>query len=175
MPPIPNFDEHIQFIKDLHKEAIHLDLISWDIAVGENAEPIFIEANFAGATPLYQLSTGVPMFGKFTEEVLQHVKENQEIERDVGRGIWSYRRKIKELNRENKKLRRKNKKLKKENKTINQGIESNKTKLKRIKNNNKKLVEGISSYEQYNLEIKNSKSWKITAPLRKIRNKLKSK
>lgn len=175
MPPIPNFNEHIQFIKDLHKEAIHLDFISWDIAVGENAEPIFIEANFAGATPLYQLSTGMPIFREFTEEVLQHVNKNWQIERDVGKGISTYRKEIKQLKRTNKKIRRTNKKLEKENEVANQAIESTKSKLKRKKKKNTKLKKVSSDYEQYNKDLKNSTSWKLTAPLRKVKGKLKKK
>lgn len=93
--PIPDFHKHIQFVKDLHTDILHMDLISWDIAIGENGESIFVEANFAGATPLYQLSTGQPMFGDLTEEVLNHVSENIMVKRDVGPGIKALRKKVK--------------------------------------------------------------------------------
>ncbi|WP_160112518.1 sugar-transfer associated ATP-grasp domain-containing protein [Salicibibacter kimchii] len=73
--PIPNFDEVKQFVKDCHKNILHLDVISWDIAISSDGKPIFIEANFSGPLWLGQFITQQPPFGDFTEEVLQHVSD----------------------------------------------------------------------------------------------------
>ncbi|SDO06543.1 CapA family protein [Alkalicoccus daliensis] len=76
---IPNFDEYIKFVKELHEQVLHQDYISWDIAVGEDEKPILIEANFSGATWLYQLASQRSVFGDLTEEVISHVmKERKE-------------------------------------------------------------------------------------------------
>ena len=74
LEPIPNFDEFKQFVFNSHKNILHLNFISWDIAVGVDGKPIFIEANFAGSTPFYQLAAQRPIFGEITEEVLDYVK-----------------------------------------------------------------------------------------------------
>lgn len=73
MPKIPNFDEYKLFVQQLHKQIIHHDYVSWDIAVGIDGKPIFLEANFMGATWLYQLASKKPIFGDLTEEIIKHV------------------------------------------------------------------------------------------------------
>lgn len=173
MLPIPNFHKHIQFVKDLHKDILHMDLISWDIAIGENGESIFIEANFAGATWLYQLSTGQPMFGEMTEEVLSHVSENKKVKKDIGPRI--------------KRLRKNNERLRHKNKFIVHDNDKKKRELREREEENKKLIKEIKMYkkqehqlkelnnelEQKNDKFQNSTSWKITAPLRKVKEILK--
>ena len=46
----------------------YFNLAGWDIAVGVDGEPVFIEWN--ARTELSQTAVG-PAFGKFTEEVLE--------------------------------------------------------------------------------------------------------
>ncbi|SES20383.1 sugar-transfer associated ATP-grasp domain-containing protein [Salipaludibacillus aurantiacus] len=70
---VPNFEECKSFVKELHKDILHHDYISWDVAIGEDGKPIFVELNFTGVTWLYQLAAQKPLFGDLTEEVLQHV------------------------------------------------------------------------------------------------------
>lgn len=143
---IPNFEKFINFVKDLHTQILHHDFVSWDIAVGIDGEPVFIEANFAGATWLYQMATRKPMFGDLTEEILEHV--SNELQKGVNRDIYS---RINEIRY--KKLRRKNKKLKKKNKLLN----------KKVKKLEKEINECNKKYEQ----VVNSKSWKLTNIFRK--------
>ena len=48
-------------------------LISWDFAVGEDGEPILVEANLSyGGCNVHQVSNG-PIFGDMTEEVMRYV------------------------------------------------------------------------------------------------------
>ena len=75
MKAIPNFDDFKSYVIDLHKNVLHHDLISWDIAVDVNGAPVFIEANYRGATWLYQMAIQDSFFGDLTEEVLNHIKE----------------------------------------------------------------------------------------------------
>ena len=48
----------------------HFRVVSWDIAVGANYEPILIEFNaFTQSIDYHQLNNG-PLFGEFTDEVI---------------------------------------------------------------------------------------------------------
>ncbi|MCR6094939.1 CapA family protein [Salipaludibacillus agaradhaerens] len=76
---IPNFSEFKEFVINLHKDILHHDYISWDIAVGKDAKPIFIEANFSGATWIYQLASQRSVFGELTEEVVSHIYNQKQL------------------------------------------------------------------------------------------------
>src|SRR5699024_5121572 len=93
---------------------LHHDFVSWDIAIDVNGKPVFIEANFAGATWLYQLATQKPLFGELTEEILQHVshKLSQNISRDIKRSRGRKKRRNKTLKQQLKKQKRDIRKLK---------------------------------------------------------------
>lgn len=67
---VPNFDTYINFVKKLHRRILHHNYVSWDIAMGVDGEPIFIEMNFRGPVWKYQMVTERPIFGEFTEEIL---------------------------------------------------------------------------------------------------------
>jgi len=95
LEPIPNYDEFKQFVVDSHKDFLHLDLVSWDIAVGLDGKPVFIEANFAGSTSFYQLASQRSIFGDLTEEVLEYVKS--EIKRKKPLLMRKHRKKIERI------------------------------------------------------------------------------
>lgn len=65
---IPSFKKVVDTVKVLHLNLPYFNLAGWDIAVGEDGEPVFIEWN--ARTELSQTAVG-PAFGKFTEEVLE--------------------------------------------------------------------------------------------------------
>lgn len=67
---IPGFDKAVNLCLELHNEVLHHNFISWDIAIDPLANPVFIEHNFRGALWLYQLATGEPVLGDFTDEIL---------------------------------------------------------------------------------------------------------
>ncbi len=72
---IPNYDKAVKLCLDLHKTLPNIDLIGWDIAIGEDGDPIFIELNeqpdFIG-----QLAYG-PMFGEYTDELMEHIQHQR--------------------------------------------------------------------------------------------------
>lgn len=76
---VPNYEYFKKFVRELHKEVLHHDYICWDIAVGTDGQPIFIELNFWGTIWLYQLRCQVPFFGDLTEDVLAYVKAQREV------------------------------------------------------------------------------------------------
>ncbi|QKY70420.1 IS30 family transposase [Lentibacillus sp. CBA3610] len=124
-----NFDKFKTFVIDLHKDILHHDFVSWDIAVGIDGQPIFIEANFAGATCLYQLAAQRPLFGDLTEEIIQYVAN--EIKKNEYRDVHSKYAQIKD---KNKLLRERNKRLIRNNKNLkakNTELEANLTNQKK--------------------------------------------
>lgn len=70
---VPNFDKMRQMVKTLQVKFPHFRLISWDLAVNFDNEPMLIEANLCdGELDFHQLNNG-PIFGKDTESVLKEV------------------------------------------------------------------------------------------------------
>lgn len=147
---IPNFEDFKKFVINLHKDVLHHDFVSWDIAVGTDGQPIFIEANFRGATWIYQLASQKPLFGELTEEVLHYV--NSELEKNrFSRNVSSN---VPLLREQNRKLKRENKKVLKEKSKISASLITKKSELDKTKKEYDKVIY--------------SRSWKITLPLRKL-------
>lgn len=149
---VPNFDKFKNFVIELHQDILHHDFVSWDIAVGVDEEPIFIEANYRGATWIYQLAAQRPLFGDLTEEILEYVRKEKDLNKDVGSNLIKTK-----MNK--KKLQQQIDKLIKEKENLQLQL-----------NEEKRQVE---IFTKENQSIKNSKSWKVTSPLRKIANKIK--
>jgi|SRR5690625_1146357 len=128
---IPNYKQFTQFVVDLHDNILHHDYVSWDIAVGEDGEPVFIEPNFRGTTWRYQLAAKRPIFGDLTEEVLQFVSNELNNDGYVRSGKYDIKKLIKQNNR-----------LKKQNEKSDKEI----IKLKKILSNVKKDIEVMDKY-----------------------------
>src|SRR5690625_4932802 len=156
---IPNFDRFKSFVVDLHHEVPHHDFISWDIAVDVDLQPVFIEANFAGATWLYQFACKRPLFGDLTDEILDKLYSVENVKkRDIQiRSLQkSQQRRRNKLALISEKLKTKDKKLKKLSK-INKNLE---LEIRRIDN--------LISKQNNQLEnIRNSRSWRYTKIFRK--------
>lgn len=74
---IPNFNKIEELVVKLHPRFPHFRLISWDIAIDVNDEPILIEANLCdGELDFHQLNNG-PIFGDDTEAILAEVFHNK--------------------------------------------------------------------------------------------------
>lgn len=67
---IPSYDKVIATVKRLHLELPFYDLIGWDMAVGEDGEPVLIEWNTR--VGLSQSAFG-PGFGKYTERIIREL------------------------------------------------------------------------------------------------------
>jgi len=128
--PIPNYEEFKQFIKDRHKDFIHLDIISWDIALGLDGKPIILECNFAGSTPFYQIVSQKPFFGDLTVEVLEYVKSEWKNRKPSL--MKKHRKKGKPKQKDIKRLKKESQKLKKENQFLQQQLEIQERELKQI-------------------------------------------
>ena len=74
---VPNYYDCIDMAVDLAKRFSTISrLISWDIAIDADGQPLLIEANFSGGElDFHQLCNG-PIFGNLTNDVLNEVFNN---------------------------------------------------------------------------------------------------
>lgn len=70
---LPSFDKAKELVKQAHPMVPHFKLVSWDVAITEDGNPILIEANLAkGSSEFHQLNNG-PLFGDDTKKILDEV------------------------------------------------------------------------------------------------------
>ena len=70
---IPSFDKAVELVKSAHPLIGHFRLVSWDIAIDKDGDPVLIEANMRkGGINFHQFNNG-PLFGDLTEKVLNEV------------------------------------------------------------------------------------------------------
>ena len=75
---IPSYDKAIELVKECHPRISNFRLVSWDIAIDEEGEPVLIEANMRkGGINFHQFNNG-PLFGEMTERVLDEVLKKSE-------------------------------------------------------------------------------------------------
>lgn len=73
---LPNYNCIIDEIKTLQWQLPQFRLLSWDIAISEDGDPVLIEVNMhSGQIDFHQLNNG-PVFGNETEKILQEVFGN---------------------------------------------------------------------------------------------------
>ncbi len=73
---VPNFNEVLDFCYDLHSKLNYFDLCGWDIAIGKDGKPVFIELNQYPDCESFQMVNG-PFFGDYTDEVMEKVSKNK--------------------------------------------------------------------------------------------------
>ncbi|WP_339626237.1 sugar-transfer associated ATP-grasp domain-containing protein [uncultured Winogradskyella sp.] len=72
---IPKYASVKKMVKALHIKVPYFRIISWDIGIDINDDPIFIEYNvYNQSLELHQITNG-PIFGEFTDEILKIGKE----------------------------------------------------------------------------------------------------
>ncbi|WP_462421502.1 sugar-transfer associated ATP-grasp domain-containing protein [Salinicoccus sp. Marseille-QA3877] len=181
LKPIPNYEEFKQFVKDSHKNLLHVDLVSWDIAVGKDGKPVFIEANFAGSTAFYQLISQKSMFGDITEEVMEHVKKEVQTKKPILEKRYvkkQEKRKEERIKKEEEEKQRLIHNLKADLESVwrdkNEGINKFNKKVDNDEEFQLLRKENEKYKKEYN-KLKQSSSWKLTAPLRKISSLIKRK
>lgn len=118
MGRIENFDKFINYVVEGHKKILHHDFVSWDIAVDVDGNPLFIEANFKGATWLYQLASQRPIFGDLTDEVVDYLKD--EFKSKNNRNVRLTNADRKKMNKKNKEIKELKKEVREKNKLIKQ-------------------------------------------------------
>lgn len=75
---IPNYDKCVEMVKRLAPRFSNISkLISWDITIDQDAEPVLIETNLTWGGSV-QIATG-PVFGDMTPKVLEYVTKNKKL------------------------------------------------------------------------------------------------
>ena len=75
---IDNLSKVIKSAKRMHSAIPQLGVINWDFTIGEDEEPILIEANTsAGGIWIFQMAWGCGPFGKRTAEILRWIREQK--------------------------------------------------------------------------------------------------
>ena len=75
---IPNYDKIIKLVEKLAITMPHFRLVSWDIAINSDNNPILVEANLRyGELDFHQLNNG-PLFGDMTDLILKEVFKGDE-------------------------------------------------------------------------------------------------
>ncbi|WP_117882528.1 sugar-transfer associated ATP-grasp domain-containing protein [Aureibaculum luteum] len=72
---IPNYTDVKIAVKNLHKQIPYFRIVSWDIAISQEAKPVLIEYNVSAQGVHHQFATGT-LFGKLTNEILTQCKIN---------------------------------------------------------------------------------------------------
>lgn len=70
---VPGFDLLKQQAIEAHKKLPYFNMISWDFAIGTDEELILIEMNLRAQGILYQQAILGPLFGKYTDDVIELV------------------------------------------------------------------------------------------------------
>ena len=75
---VPGYKKAVDFCKSYHKQILRFKIISWDIAIDENKNPIFIEYNFRRpAIHGHQILDG-PLFGQHTQYFINYYHKHKE-------------------------------------------------------------------------------------------------
>lgn len=160
---IPNFDTFKNYVIKLHEQVIHHDFISWDIAIDENGEPVFIEANFAGATWLYQLACQKPLFGHLSDDIIKTISSHKnKRERNV-QVVSQKKRRLNRLNKLKLQLKKKDLEISK----LTKELSDNRNEIKKIKSDLNNKNKEFTVIKKQLTDMKNSRSWRYTSIFRK--------
>ena len=67
---IPSYDKAIEFVKRLHYRLPNLNIVGWDVAIGEDGEPILIEFNVGPGLSQTAFGSGL---GQYTERIIKEL------------------------------------------------------------------------------------------------------
>lgn len=74
---IPGFDKIKDIIIDLHSKLGYFGFMGWDFVIDEQGEPRIMEYNIKGPGVLYYQYVNGPLFGEYTKEVIDWLKNNK--------------------------------------------------------------------------------------------------
>lgn len=87
---IPYMDKVKETVKQAAQRFPHFRLIGWDIAIDKKGEPIIIEANLTMSSLDVVQTVGGPLFGEYTEQILEEVFDKNKDTRDICLDISQY-------------------------------------------------------------------------------------
>lgn len=71
---IPNMKEVLRTVKELSSRLAGIRLIQWDIMLDEKEQPKVLEFNIGGFSMWIAQMTGTPALGRFTDEVIEYIR-----------------------------------------------------------------------------------------------------
>ena len=87
---LPFMDKVKELVKMAAQRFPHFRCIGWDIAIDENGEPLIIEANLTMSSLDVVQTVGGPLFGEYTDEVLEEVFHNKKRKEKIFFDISQY-------------------------------------------------------------------------------------
>lgn len=73
---LPGFQKLEETVINAHKNMPYFDMISWDMAIDPEGEPVMIEMNLRSQGIIYQQAIYGPLFGDKTREILNELIKN---------------------------------------------------------------------------------------------------
>jgi hypothetical protein len=70
---IPAYAKIKENVQQMHRQLLHQDMASWDMAINDKEEPILIETNLSWQAIALQQANNGPLFGSLSKEVLKSV------------------------------------------------------------------------------------------------------
>lgn len=74
---VPSYNEMVDIVKKNHINIPYFKMISWDITSDINGNPVVIEFNLKSQGTVYYQYVNGPLFGDYTDRILNMVKENK--------------------------------------------------------------------------------------------------
>lgn len=72
---LPGYNKMKEIILEHHKRMAYFGFIGWDFAIDKNGEPRIMEYNIKGPGVLYYQYVNGPLFGKYTDTIVEHFKK----------------------------------------------------------------------------------------------------
>lgn len=70
---VPSFEKSLDLVKQLHQSLPMFRLVSWDIAIDQDGNPVLLEPNlYVGELDFHQLNNG-PLFGEDQDRILSEI------------------------------------------------------------------------------------------------------
>lgn len=145
---VPNYEKAKSFVRELHENIIHHNFVAWDIAISKDGTPILIEPNFFGGSWINQIALGRPMFGEYTEEILNYLSHRANKTKEVNIKSMAARHRVSLAKR-------------------SKALSKVKTELKRRTNKLEKKQEQLLISESKVKEMRSSRSWRYTSVFRR--------
>ena len=74
---IPSMCSAISMAEEAHRSLRYFDIVSWDIGINRNREPVLIEVNLKDQEINFHQASNGPLFGIHTDRVLQAVSDRE--------------------------------------------------------------------------------------------------
>lgn len=84
---LPAMEKVYSVIRDIHPRLSHFKILGWDFSVDETSEPVLIEFNIVPGFLTSQLSVCKPIFGDFTQWILDDYFFERKLEKNQRQGL----------------------------------------------------------------------------------------